>query len=251
MTRSRLLPWLVGLAGALLLAGGALFVPFEVRNSAAAGYTQTLDPERGISVGGARVPVNYPNLGRIDLDLRAYTRPSRFDITLHVRSAEPGAADVRVVPVSVTGEEVWHDKGAYADPFTRVEFEPIADSAGRRYDIWIETGPRNRDDILALWSIKTYSRVTGREVLAAFLDFAPGTGAPDVSRGILVGLLLALVVAFGWLLAGVTRLVVAGFPIGEGSPVSPVGDRWYTLGRFARWRWPVRPPPLGARRPPR
>lgn len=251
MTLSRLFPWLVGVVGALLLAGGALLVPFEVRNSAVAGYTQTLDPERGIAVRGARVPINYPNFRRIDLDLRAYSRPPRFDITVHVRPAEPGATDVRVIPLSVTGEEVWHDKGAFADPFTRVEFEPIAGSAGQRYDIRIETGPRNRDDVLALWSIKTYSRTTGREVLAAFVDHAPGTGAPGVPRGVLVGLLIALVAAFGWLLAGVSRLVVDGFASGAGPAVSSDQRRWYTLARFERRRRSVRPSPPEARQPPR
>jgi len=251
VTRSRLLPWLVGLAGALLLAGGAVFVPFEVRNSAVAGYTQTLDPERGIAVRGGRVPITYPDLRRIDLDLRAYTRTPRFDITVHVRPAVPGATDVRVIPVSVEGEAVWHDKGAFADPFTRVEFAPIAGSAGQRYDIRIETGPRNRDDILTLWSIKTYSRTTGREVLAAFVARAPGTAAPDIHRAVLVGLLIALVGAFGWLLGGVTWLVLAGFASGEDPSVSSVRGRWYTLARFERWRWPVRPPPPGARHPPR
>lgn len=246
--RLRSVPLLVGVVGALVLAGTSLVLPFEVRNSAIAGYTQTLDPQRGIAVSGARVTVNYPDLRRIDLDLRGYTRPARFDITLHVRPAEPGAADVRTVPLSVSGEEIWHQKEAFADPFTRVRFPAIAESAGRRYDIWIETGPRNRDDILALWSIKTYSRTTGREVLAAFLDDPPGSAAQEALRVVLASLLVALVGAFGWLLGGATSLALAAWRSIPAAPppVAPGRGRWYTLGRFGRW--PVRPPPSGTRR---
>ena len=132
------------------------------------------------------------------------------------------------------------------------------DSAGKRYEVWVERGPRNRDDIVTIWSIKTYSRVTGRDVLGALLDDPPGTAAAGLVRVVLIVLLVGLVGAFGWLLAGVVALVIsAGGALraiddqaaGRAPPVAMAHGRWYTLSRFARW--PFRPLLFGARRPSR
>ncbi len=260
MSRSRrpLLPLGVGVVGALLLAAAALLLPFDVRNSATAGYNPTLDPKRGIAVTGRRIAINYPNLHRIDLDLRAYTRAPRYDLRIHIRRAAPGASDVRVIPLGVAGDDIWHEKGDFADPFTKLHFEPIVDSAGKRYEVWVERGPRNRDDIVTIWSIKTYSRVTGRDVLGALLDNPPGTAAAGFVRVVLIVLLVGVVGAFGWLLGGVVALVIsAGGALraiddqagGRAPPVAMARGRWYTLSRFARW--PFRPLPFGACRPSR
>ena len=201
---TRYLAVAVGIAAAAAVVAGGLLAPLEVRHSAPFGFRLTIDPERAIAVRGGFVAPNYPNFNRVDLDLRAYDLDAHFDLTVHVRPAEPGAADVRVVPVSLPGDRIRHDKATFADPFVTVRFAPIADSAGRPYYVWVEAGPRNRDDVVTLWSIKSYSRVTGRAVLAAYLADPPGDASSAVVRAVLVSLLLGLVGAFGWLMAALT-----------------------------------------------
>ena len=231
----------------LTLLGAGLFVPFEVRNSAPAGYVQTLDPTRGIAVRGARVLINYPDFHRVDVDLRGYTPDARYDLTLHIRPVVAGAGDVRTVPISVTSEEIWHRKPDLANPFTTVRFEPLQDSAGTQYDISVSLGPRNRDDVFALWSVKTYSRSSGREVLAAMLDALPGGTAPGAIRASLIVLLVGFAVGAAWLVGAVVGLAVGDSASDLSATVAPVRRRWYTLGRFARWS--SRPPPQRARPP--
>lgn len=197
----------VGAVGALLLVGLGLLAPIEVRHSAPFGFSQTLDRERGIAVRGGFVTPNYPGFNRIDLDLRAYALDADYDLTVHIRRDRPGAADLRSIPLSLTGESIWHDKPPFADPFRTVRFPPIDAAAGRRFYVRIESGPRNRDDVVALWSIKSYSRVRGAEVLAAFLQTRPGAAATPI-QAVLVLLLALFVALFGWLLAAVTALAL-------------------------------------------
>ena len=213
----------VGVIAAVTLAGSALLVPVEVRHSAPFGFSLTLDAERGIAVRGGFVTANYPDFNRLDLDLRAYDVDAEYDLTVHVRPDQAGAPDVRTIALSLPGERIRHDKAPFADPFVTLRFPPIADSVGRRYYVWVEAGPRNRDDVLALWSIKSYSRVTGREVLAAYLADPPGDAAPDLVRAIIVSLLLGLVASFGWLVGALTSLAVPPTP---DRLTLPANDRW-------------------------
>lgn len=241
-----ILPVAVGVVAALVLVGLGPLAPIEVRHSAPFGFSLTLDRDRGIAVRGGFVTPNYPDFNRIDLDLRAYDRDADYDLTVHVRRDRPGAAAIRTVPLSLPGERIWHAKPTFADPFLTVRFPPIPGSAGRRYYVWVESGPRNRDDVVALWSIKSYSRARGADVLAAFLQTRSGTTAAIPPRGALVGVLLALVAAFGWLMAAATALALrVGRENAAPRPDAVAGgaDRWYTLSRFAlqRRRRPVSP----------
>ena len=241
----------VGMIAAVVLAGAGLFAPIEVRHSAPFGFRLTFDAPRGIAVRGGVVIANYPNFNRLDLDLRAYRVDADYDLTVHVRPDRPGAGDVRTVALSLPGTRIRHDKPAFADPFVTVRFPPLPDSSGQRYYVWIEPGPRNRDDVVALWSIKSYSRSTGAQVLAAFLRNPPGDIAITLVQGVLVGLLLALVAAFGWVMAALTALALSGTgaPLRTSAGFLPVArGRWYTLGSSAR-RVPRRVVMFWARRP--
>lgn len=211
----RLLPWAVGLLTALCLLVGALLAPLEVRHSAPFGFWLTLDADRGIAVPGRTIVANYPDFDRVDLDIRAYAGRERYDLTLYVRPAEPGAGPVRTVPLGLTGGQVDHRKGPFANPFTTVRFDPIADSAGKRYYVWLERGPAHQDDVVTLWSIKTYSSTDGRAVLGAFLAEAPGDWPRAMSWAGLGGLMLLFVLATSWLVARVTMFVVG--PLGQRS----------------------------------
>jgi hypothetical protein len=242
----------IGAAAALLLAGFALLAPVEARHSAPFGFSLTLDPERGIAVRGGFVTANYPNFNRLDLDLRAYQPQATYDLTIHVRPDRAGAADVRTIHLSLRGERIRHDKAPFADPFLTVRFPPIAESAGRRYYVWVDPGPRNRDNVVTLWSLKSYSRVTGRAVLGALLDNPPGDAPLGLARTVLSAMLLGLVAAFGWLMAATVTLARSELrAIGAGvheSTVAPPGERWYNLGRLAR-RHSRRSFPSGTHRP--
>jgi len=234
--RRGFVPKAVGALGALLLAAAGLLAPLDVRHSAPFGFSLTVDARRGIAVSGGFVEPNYPNFDRIDLDLRAYDVEADYDLTVHVRPDRPGAPDVRTLPLSVPGSRIRHDKPAFADPFVTLRFPPIERSAGQRYYVWVERGPRNRDDVVALWSIKSYSRVDGAAVLAAFLRGEPGDERPIAAQAILTVLLVAFVAAFGWLLAAVVAAVASALraPPGDGGPVADPTPEWYTVQRFAR-----------------
>ena len=104
-----------------------------------------------------------------------------------------------------------------------LRFPQIADSARAPYYVWVGPGPGNRDDGLALWSIQSYSRVTGREVLLAYLSDPPGDAAPDLVRGIVVTLLLGLAASFGWLVAALTSLAL---PPASGRLIPLAAHRW-------------------------
>ena len=208
----------IGLAAMLILVGVALFVPLEVRHTAPFGFRRTLDGDRGIAVTSTRVTPNYPDFNRIDLDLRAYTVAARYDLTVTIQPAGRGAAPLRSIPLGIAGVAIRHNKGPLADPFVTLRFEPIAESAGRAYDVLVQTGPRNRDDIVTLWSVKTYSAVSGREVLIAFVEDAPGTAAARLIRVALVVLLVGFVAAVGWLCLGLAAFLPRS---GKPKPIGP------------------------------
>ena len=207
------------------MSAAALFFllwPAEVRHSAPFGRSLTLDARRAIAVRGGYVTPNYDDFDRVDLDLRAYSPGERYDLTIHIRPATaPDVPDVRTVPLVVDAEEIWHQKEAFADPFVTVTFPAIEDSAGRLYFVWVEAGPRNRDDIWTLWSVKTFSTVRPVEVLAAFVDEPP---TPiRVGGGVVLILLIAGTVGSAvWLMAAVAAVDGAGLnrQPAEGNPDS-------------------------------
>lgn len=196
------------------LAVGLVFLvwPVDVRHSEPFGRSSTLDAPRAIAVRGGYVTPNYDDFHRVDLDLRAYSAAERYDLTVHVRPASveaPEAPDARTVSLALDVEEIWHRKEAFADPFVTVTFPAIKESAGRRYFVWVEAGPRNRDDVWTLWSVKTFSTVRPVEVLAAFVD-APS--APiRVGGGVVLILLIAGTVGSAvWLMAAAATVDGAG-----------------------------------------
>jgi hypothetical protein len=191
---------------AIGLIAGSLNRPVEVRHSAPYGFSQTLDPDRLIAVRGGYINPNYDDFNRLDLDLRAYSWQERYDLTVHVRPAEPGVADLRTIPLSVSTERIWYQKEAFENPFVTVRFPPIKESAGRRFYVWVEGGPRNRDAIWTLWSIKSYSKVSGYRVLSAWLDAPPEPLGEGPGRLALILLIVGSVLAAAWLVAVVLIL---------------------------------------------
>lgn len=235
MSRPGVVPLMVGVLAALVLLGASVLIPTEVRHSAPFGFRLTFDADRGIAVSGGLVASNYPNFNRIDLDLRAYEVEADYDLTVHVRPDAAGAADVRTISLSIPGSRTRHDKPTFADPFTTLRFSPIADSVGQRYYVWIERGPRNRDDVVALWSIKSYSRVTGRDVLAAFLRPSGGELWGPATRALLAALLVGTVVLFGWLMTTLTaRSLGDRRPPHDRVSVAASEGGWYTLDPLTR-----------------
>ncbi len=218
MNRRERVAVLTGLVAATALAGAVLLWPLELRHSAPFGFRLTFDRERGIAVRGGFVTATYDDFHRVDLDLRAYNRRASYDLTVHVRPDEPGASDVRTVTIGHAAERIWHVKSTFSAPFVTVRFPPISDSAGRRYYVWVEPGPRNRNDVVALWSIKSYSRATGRVALGALLADPPGDWAARSLRGGIAATLVLLVAVFGWLMAAVVALAFpATRPVGDGN----------------------------------
>jgi hypothetical protein len=175
----------VGASLVCLMAIVAMFlVPIEVRHSAPFGVARTLDAERSVAVSGARLTATYDNFDRIDLDLRAYTSTEagdQIDLIVSIRGDTEGPDVLRSIPISVAGWQVSADKPAFDDVFTTVRFDPIQDSAGRAYYVWVERGPANGDDVVTLWSVKSYSTVRAAEVLAAFVEQVP-VGGPEPLR---------------------------------------------------------------------
>jgi hypothetical protein len=195
---------------ALGFAVGGLNKPVEVRHSAPFGFSQTLDRDRLIAVRGGYVLSNYDDFNRVDLDVRAYSRQERYDLIVHVRPAGTDApdADVRTVPLSVSGTEVWHNKSTFENDFVTVRFPPIADSAGQRFYVWVEAGPRNRDAIWTLWSVKTYSTTSGYTVLRAWFDAPPEPLGQGPGRVALIVLMVGTVLAAAWLVAALVGLAL-------------------------------------------
>jgi hypothetical protein len=151
------------------LALAAFFLRVEARHSAKYGFSQTIDAERGIAVPGGYVVANYPDFNRVDLDLRAYRESAHYDLTVHVREIHADQDD-RTIQIDVAGAGVFHRKGAFANPFLTVRFDPIPSSAGKTYYVWVERGPRNQEDVITVWSIKSYSRVRAGDVVSAMLQ---------------------------------------------------------------------------------
>lgn len=234
-------PWLAAI-GTLLFAVVALLASWEVRHSAPFGFNLTFDAERGIAVRGGAFRPNFPGLDRVDLDLRAYNPSTDYDLTLYIRPSEPGAAPVRSIPLPLPADRIWHEKGAFASPFLSVRFPPLADSAGRDYYLWLDAGPRHRDDVVTLWSFKTYSRAHGWAILAAALDRPPWPIPTALWRGAVAATLLLLLAAFAWLLASL-------LPGSTNRPLRPTERSGARPGRDRRgttWR-SNRPPSAMAR----
>ncbi|MEA2525551.1 MAG: hypothetical protein QOF73_2778 [Thermomicrobiales bacterium] len=206
MRRRRVLSLGLGVFGAALLVAAGTLWRIEVRHSAPFGFSKTIDFARLIAVRGGYVSPNYNNFDRLDLDLRAYAPGAVYDLTIHIRPAVPGAADIRTLRFSLPYARISHQKSTFGDPFLTVRFPAIADSAGRTYYVWVEPGIRNRDQVVALWSIKSYSHVRAWSVVAAFVDEAPKGRMGGAVRVALFLLLGALVISSGWCLS---RLVAA------------------------------------------
>lgn len=205
MTRGRIAT-LVGLVAAAVLVLGTICVPIEVRHSAPFGFKVTFDRERGIAVRGGTVSPNFDSFNRVDLDLRAYQADTIYDLTLHIRRSHARGADLRTVPLRLLSSEIWHNKAAFDNPFLTVRFPPIAHSAGHDYYVWVELGPGNRDDVLAVWSIKSYSTVTGRDAVMAFLNNPPGDRAERVVQVAIWLAISTLVVTFAMLVASLVEM---------------------------------------------
>lgn len=184
---------LAAVAGAAIVVSLASVIPVEVRHTAPFGFRQTLDRSRGIAVDGVSVTANYPNFNRLDLDLRAYSPAEEYDLTVVVRPEEEDAEPVRTVRFHALYDDIAVDKTALGNPFTTVRFSPIVGSEGQTYYVSVERGPRNQDDILALWSVKSYSRVRGITALSAFVDQFPGAG-PRWLTWIAFGALMIIII---------------------------------------------------------
>lgn len=213
MSVRHLLPWAVGLLAAVLLLAAGTIWRVDVRHSAPYGFSKTIDFRRLIAVRGGYVSPNYDDFDRLDVDLRAYSPGALFDLAIHIRPAVPGAADVRVLHLDLPASRIDNRKGYFADPFITLRFAPIADSAGKTYYVWVEPGIRNRDQVVALWSIKSYSRVPAWRVISAFVDEAPGGAHRGLVRLALILLYAALVISSGWLLS---QMVAASTPVPSG-----------------------------------
>lgn len=203
MTRARASIAIVAFGTICALAVTAFVARVEVRHSAAYGFSQTIDRSRSIAVPGGYVVANYPEFNRVDLDLRAYS-DAQFDLTIHIR--EVGAEhDARTLHLDVDGSTVFHRKGAFANPFTTVRFDPIPDSAGRTYYVWIERGPRNQEDVITLWSIKSYSRMDTAGVVAAMVRRADDAWGGAFAATTLAGAAIATLAASFLLVIGLAR----------------------------------------------
>ena len=182
-----------------------LVAPFSIRHNAPLGVSRTIDSGRGIAVRGGYVTPNYDEFDRLDLDIRAYDLDATYDFVVHVRPSGPDAPDVRTIALSLDRDDVWHEKGAFRNPYTTVRFPPISNAAGQRYYVWVETGPRNRDDIWTLWRIKSYSTVSGWQVVRSWVESAPPPLGKWPGGVTIVLLLIAAVGCLAWLFAELLR----------------------------------------------
>jgi hypothetical protein len=195
----------IGTICALLVA--AFIWRVEVRHSATYGFSLTKDPTRGIAVPGGYVTANYPDFNRLDIDFRAYSDSPRYDLIVHVRPAHPDAQDVRTIRLGIDGKQVFNAKDAFANPFVTVRFDPIADSADQTYYIWVERGPRNQDDVITVWSIKSYSRVSSRTVMSAIFRRVGPSWRLNWMSTLLAAASVAIAVGFA---LGMAALVFVG-----------------------------------------
>lgn len=184
--------FLAGLAFLSLTAVAAVAIRVDVRHAAPFGSVQTVDFDRGLAVLGGEVTPNYPDFSRIDLDLRAYgdrIPDDRFDFVLSVRSVTDRRV-VRRVAFSVDSTRIDADRSAFAPLSATVRFAPIVDSAGTTYQVLVERGPRNGDDVVTLWGIRTYSALRPVDLLGwasnEYGVMVPGrnpTPTPSASAG--------------------------------------------------------------------
>ncbi len=199
---------LVGWVGVAILVAAVVvtLVPISVRHNAPLGVSRTIDSGRGIAVRGGFVAPNYDGFDRIDLDFRAYSDEPFYDLTVHVRPAGPDQPDVRTIALRLPRSDVWHAKGAFANPYVAVEFPEIEDSAGKRYYVWVESGPRNRDDIWTLWRIKSYSSVPAWDVVKAWVASPPEPLGRWPGGVLLVALMGGTLTALAWLAVALARV---------------------------------------------
>lgn len=193
MSLKRALPAFISIGTICAFVVAVLYFRVEVRHGAVYGFSKTIDQDRAIAVPGGYVTANYPNFNRLDLDLRAYDADATYDLTLHVRATN-AEHDIRTIRFSVRGRDVFHRKGAFANPFYSVHFDPIAKSTGATYYVWLERGPRNQDDVITVWSIKSYSRVNTWDVVSAMLHRANAAwdlGALKATMAVVACLLFA------------------------------------------------------------
>lgn len=190
MSRAGRLGVAAGSAAVILLAWIATAAPFDFRHGAAYGFSKTIDFDRSLAVRGGYVVSDYPDFARVDLDLRSYSPDARYDLAVHIRSADLGTPDVRTVLLDVGGDRVPSAKGSFTDPFVAVRFPPIRNSAGRVYYVWVDSGPRNRDDVIALWSVKSFSRMTPATMVQVLLK-GTGNGGADVAAVGVLGVAIA------------------------------------------------------------
>ncbi len=175
MTKRRLSTGQIAFIGLIAVVATALLLglPVSIRHNAPLGVSRTIDSGRGIAVRGGYVTPNYDGFDRLDVDLRVYDDEPYYDFTVHVRPAGPDAPDARTIALRVPRDQVWHEKGAFENAYLAVRFPEIADSAGKRFYVWVEGGPRNRDDIWTLWRIKSYSTVPAWTVMRAWVETPP------------------------------------------------------------------------------
>ena len=211
MSKRRLSTGQLSLVGFMLVVATAMLIglPLSIRHNAPLGVSRTIDAGRGIAVRGGYVTPNYDGFDRVDLDLRVYDDDPFYDFTVHVRPAGPDAPDVRTIALRVPNEDVWHEKGAFENAYLAVRFPKIADSAGQRFYVWVEGGPRNRDDIWTLWRIKSYSTVRIWEVVMAWADAPPAPLGRWVGGVVVVLLMGSTAAALAWL-AGALVVVNPG-----------------------------------------
>ncbi len=173
---------LLGLTIAAVTIMVVLVLPVSVRHAAPFGSVQTVDFARGIAVMGGEIRPNYGDFDRVELDLRAYgdhVPDDRYDFVLTLQSIDRPDV-VRRVDFSVPRDRITASRSAFADTYTSVSFDRIADSAGETYYLSIERGPRNADDVVTLWGIQSFSTVQAIDVLRAADDGYPiglGLGA--------------------------------------------------------------------------
>lgn len=205
---------LVGWIGAAILvaAVAVTLVPISVRHAAPLGVSRTIDSGRGIAVRGGYVAPNYDGFDRVALDIRVYGDEPFYDFTVHVRPSGPDQPDIRTIALRLPRAEVWHAKGAFANPYVTVDFPEIPDSAGSRFYVWVESGPRNRDDIWTLWRIKSYSSVPAWDVAKAWIASPPEPLGHWPGGVVLIALMAGAITTLAWLAVALAR-------------ISPVPDR--------------------------
>lgn len=201
MNAAKIACGLIGIGTFCALLGAALFWRVEVRHSSPYGFSKTIDFDRGIAVPGGYVTANYPNFDRVDLDLRAYDDAATYDLTVHIRPAKAGATDVRVIDLDLPGSKIFHRKPAFGNPFLTVRFPAIANSQGQTYYVWLERGARNRENVVTVWSIKSYSTVPARTVARATLDRLGNAWGIGGLRTVAVLSALGVAAAASWAMA--------------------------------------------------